>query len=540
MYINVAIIEKLECKGTLKSVELKSSQKVRDLVVAFVDEYQEPRSAPFHFREVKYEDEYNKKMLQAKSRRLGAGFFSKEENEYVFKTQWAGIPTKRQELSYYALMLPKYAIPILVNVYDPLSNNTQYRRSVKRDDFNKCFIIYIECKSSKGVFNFNLECSFIIDNKRFDSYEYIDEKTERYSGYIELPDEYEKEINIKRSSLVDLKVNRNNKKNTKSISLEEDKRMINKVEYISPSEVDILKNKVKIIIMTATDIEKEAVFKYLEPLPECKLLKVDTTTKQTYTIGMFGEYPVIHVQTNMGSTSPDGSTLTTKDVLDHWKPKAIIMPGIAFGKDSKKQKIGDVLISEFIVEYDSSKIKEGNEIPRGSIARSGLTLFNRFKNCNEWEYKLEDGSRAKKIMGRLLSGSKLVDDKEFKKHLFELFPEAIGGEMEGSGVYAASFHESFNEWILVKGICDWAENKESEDKDKNQRTAVEAAVSLCYQIFLNPYAFINLDVKSINDINSKESKSEVSGEVSQAKNTTIFNGPIYGPINTGSGNMHNK
>lgn len=216
------------------------------------------------------------------------------------------------------------------------------------------------------------------------------------------------------------------------------------------------------------------------------------------------------------------------------------MPGICFGKDMQKQKIGDILISEFIVEYDNSKIKNGHDIPRGSIVRSGLTLFNRFKNCFGWEYSLEDGSKPRIINGRLLSGSKLVDDKEFKRHLFELFPEAIGGEMEGSGVYAASFHESFNEWILVKGICDWAENKESEDKEKNQRIAVDAAVSLCHHVLLNPYALKALDVESINDINLKETRSKVNEEALQTKNTTIFNGPVYGPINTGSGNIHDK
>lgn len=292
MYINVAIIEKLEYNGTLKSVELKSSQKVGDLVVAFVDEYEEPHNGPFHFRVVKYENEYNKKMHQAKSRRLGAGFFTKEGNEYVFKTQWAGIPTKRLELSYYALMLPKYAIPISVNIYDPLSNNAQYKRSVKRDDFNKCFIIYIECKSSKGVFNFNLECSFIIDNKRFYCYEYIDEKIERYYGDIELFDEDKRGANVKKILLANSEVDKNNTTNTEAICLEEDKPMCNKIEYISPDEVEILKNKVKIIIMTATDIEKETVFKYLQPLPKCEALKVDTTTKQTYTIGVLGKYPV--------------------------------------------------------------------------------------------------------------------------------------------------------------------------------------------------------------------------------------------------------
>lgn len=316
--------------------------------------------------------------------------------------------------------------------------------------------------------------------------------------------------------------------------------MSNTIEYISENEVKSLKDKVKIVIMTATDIETEVVVKYLKPLPECTALKVDTNSNLTYTIGVLGEYPIIHVQTNMGSIAPDGSTLTTKDVLDYWNPKGIIMPGIAFGKDNKKQKIGDVLISESIIQYDSSKIKDGNEIPRGAIVRSGLLLFDRFKNCSTWEFDLEEGGRAEKKIGKVLSGSKLVDDKEFKKHLFTNFPEAIGGEMEGAGVYAASFHENFNQWIVVKGICDWAENKETEDKDKDQLMAVESAVSLCYNVMLNPYAFKKLGVDSIKDINFKEHKIGEKKLLSEAKNTTIFNGPIYGPINTGSGDMQNN
>jgi nucleoside phosphorylase len=330
------------------------------------------------------------------------------------------------------------------------------------------------------------------------------------------------------------------KGDAKNIKLEDDEPMNNKIDYILENEVENLKGKLNIVIMTATDIEKEAVFKYLKPLPDSQSLKVDTTSKQTYTIGVFGEYPIIHVQTNMGSSAPDGSTLTTKDVLDYWKPKALIMPGIAFGKDSKKQKIGYVLISESIIQYDSSKIKEGNEIPRGVIARSGLILFDRFRNCFGWEHKLEDGSKVEKFTGKILSGSKLVDDKKFKEHLFTLFPEAIGGEMEGSGIYAASFHESFDQWILVKGICDWAENKESGDKEKNQIIAAEAAVSLCYHVMSNPNAFKYLEVKSIKDIDFKETNNKVNKEFSESKNTTIFNGTIYGPINTGSGDMNNK
>lgn len=205
MYINTAIVEKLEMDGTLKSIELKSSQTVGGLVVAFVDEYEEPHSGPFYYRNLKYEDKYKRLMGQAKSRRVGSGFFSKAGNEYVFKTQWIGIPTKRQELSYYALMLPEYTLPTSINLYDPLCENLQYKRSVKRDDLNKCFIIYIECKSSKGKFNFNLECSFVINSNDFFEYQYNDEKTAGSYFYVDVPERYEKVISLKDAAFEKLK-----------------------------------------------------------------------------------------------------------------------------------------------------------------------------------------------------------------------------------------------------------------------------------------------------------------------------------------------
>lgn len=50
----------------------------------------------------------------------------------------------------------------------------------------------------------------------------------------------------------------------------------------------------------------------------------------------------------------------------------------------------------------------------------------------DWEYLLEDGKAAKKYMGTVLSGEKLLDDKNYRDKLHSSFPEAIGGEMEGA------------------------------------------------------------------------------------------------------------
>jgi nucleoside phosphorylase len=41
-------------------------------------------------------------------------------------------------------------------------------------------------------------------------------------------------------------------------------------------------------------------------------------------------------------------------------------------------------------------------------------------------------------------------------------PEAIGGDMEGAGLYAAAGVAKVD-WILVKAICDWADGNKNDD-----------------------------------------------------------------------------
>src|SRR5437867_11808255 len=116
---------------------------------------------------------------------------------------------------------------------------------------------------------------------------------------------------------------------------------------------------------------------------------------------------------------------------------AVIMVGVAFGVDSVKQAIGDVLISKRIVSYEPQRIgtQDGkvNAIPRGSAGDASTKLLNHFR-----AYDLQqDATNIKVRFGLIVSGEKLVDSLEFRAQLLEFEPEAIGGEMEGAGLYAA-------------------------------------------------------------------------------------------------------
>jgi len=60
--------------------------------------------------------------------------------------------------------------------------------------------------------------------------------------------------------------------------------------------------------------------------------------------------------------------------------------------------------------------------------------------------------------------------------------------MEGAGVYAASFRAK-TEWILVKGVCDWADGRKH---DGFQEMAAAASTSLAHFVLSDPNALDGL------------------------------------------------
>jgi nucleoside phosphorylase len=86
----------------------------------------------------------------------------------------------------------------------------------------------------------------------------------------------------------------------------------------------------------------------------------------------------------------------------------------------------------------------------------------------------QDWSGQQVQFGLILSGQKLVDNREFRDQLREREPEAIGGEMEGMGLYTAA-HDHKVDWLLVKAICDFADGNKAENKSQYQEEAAKNA-----------------------------------------------------------------
>ncbi len=227
-------------------------------------------------------------------------------------------------------------------------------------------------------------------------------------------------------------------------------------------------------ILVATEVERQSVLKRLNPPQKRRSVLRVLEGNNTYFVGRLDTINVVLVMSEMGSVGRDGSTLVTTDLIRHWKLDAVVMVGIAFGKDAKKQMIGGVLISECIVSYEPQRLGAEENQDRGKVTQSSPILLNRFKNVLGWNFKNPLGMPCSHQIGPVLSGEKLVDDVKAKAELFSRYPRAIGGEMEGAGFAAAAERENC-EWIVLKAICDWGDGT----KEKHhQGFAAASAVDL--------------------------------------------------------------
>jgi WD40 repeat protein/nucleoside phosphorylase/predicted nucleotidyltransferase len=229
--------------------------------------------------------------------------------------------------------------------------------------------------------------------------------------------------------------------------------------------------KADILLVTVTSGEAQAVLRLFAEETGQAFQRHFIGNKTYFDLGTLRDARIMMVQAEMGAF---GALLAVDDGTRALSPSAVIMVGIAFGVDDRTQSIGDILVSRQLLGYEVQKLAGRNDdqvenILYGDRVPAPTKLLDRFRSgVLDW-----DGPKV--TFGLILSGDKLVDRQDFQDQLRKLAPEAIGGELEGTGLYSAAQRRNVD-WILVKGICDWVGSKKGEDKDHNQQIAAENAV----------------------------------------------------------------
>ena len=227
---------------------------------------------------------------------------------------------------------------------------------------------------------------------------------------------------------------------------------------------------VKVVFLVATDTEQEKVFEVLKSR-NVHLDAVSLPLLSAWKGDLGGNREIWLVRSEMGSLDQSGSMLTTSDIIHRLDPDFIIMPGIAFGLRPEKQKLGDILVGKFVSDYETLKVTDTDSIDRGAKPECSAELLSKARMVGKmWTLSAVH-------IGQVVSGCKLSNSQALVDELRNRYPEAIGGEMEGTGL-ASTCQRHQVQWVLIKAICDWGVKKD----DAAQNVAASNAVEFCFRI----------------------------------------------------------
>lgn len=244
-----------------------------------------------------------------------------------------------------------------------------------------------------------------------------------------------------------------------------------KKNHTLKEKMDVIKDRGLVLVaVTITEMKaiKKAFSKYF---PEC-FLKEHTEGPLVYRELVGDKKPFYIVQSQMGTTGSGAMNNTMHKIIEVLKPEKVILGGIAFGVDCKKQNLGDILVSNQVWNYEPSKVTEKEIISRGDKIPASSYLLQ-LMNSSVIDYE-----EAKVSFGLIASGEKLMNSGEAIQSLKEREPEFIGGDMEAAGI-ASVCQDNKIDWVVVKAICDWGVNKTD---DAQQMAANHAFDFIMYNI----------------------------------------------------------
>ncbi|HEX7860206.1 MAG TPA: hypothetical protein VF773_07775 [Verrucomicrobiae bacterium] len=198
---------------------------------------------------------------------------------------------------------------------------------------------------------------------------------------------------------------------------------------------------------------------------------------------------VATTSTSMGLTA---AAIATTQLILLFRPKIVVMVGIAAGTRSGKKQFGDVLIADPSVDYNSGKVAAADGI-RGFLPdpypiglnprlRSVLHKYHGphpvFANIRKrWSGVLpKEGNRLH--VGPLGAADQVIDDATRIEEIQKNWRKLIGVEMETYAVYRSCEEapEPKPRFVSFKAVCDFAAEKTDSWQDYAAFVAAEFAV----------------------------------------------------------------
>ena len=242
--------------------------------------------------------------------------------------------------------------------------------------------------------------------------------------------------------------------------------------------------KVQVVIQTCNDAEYYAALDKLQPprISDQELKPVEYPHHQlTIVVGTFAGLDAAVIKTEQGPECTNGLQAVFKNVCT--SAKLLLSLGICYGLKNNfakhDLKFADVLVGKEIDAILPPKTTSNRIEPRSRVKVIPKSLQKVFcedpDRWNDFIVCVEPDERtARAFIGRLASGSFLINDPGVKQGLENPALRYLGGEMEGAQI---AYTPERVDWIIIKGIADFGDGTKSKVW---QLTAAKAAVDYAH------------------------------------------------------------
>lgn len=219
------------------------------------------------------------------------------------------------------------------------------------------------------------------------------------------------------------------------------------------------------LIISPLEDEREAL---LDLLPQPKLMRPDDQDTRVYHLAELPVEPTdgAHGSYRLAITSPLGMGLVgaataTSDAIRRFKPRYVLLVGIAGGIGDKVQ-LGDVLIADQLVDYEQQKLTATAQQVRYKAHPADARLLAWAQNFRGWSADVPASrpgpGTPRRHIGPIITGNKVMAGSDAIARYRAEWPKLIGVEMEAGGVASAAFEATSKPGILmVRGVSDLAD-----------------------------------------------------------------------------------
>ncbi|MBI2373850.1 MAG: hypothetical protein HYV07_07625 [Deltaproteobacteria bacterium] len=237
----------------------------------------------------------------------------------------------------------------------------------------------------------------------------------------------------------------------------------------------------KAVVLTALGVEYSAVRAHVDELHE----QVERGT--IYEVGTFrgetGDWTIAMAEIGAGNA---GAAAAAERAITTFAPDVAIFVGVAGGV--KDVALGDVVAATKVYGYESGK-DETTFRPRPNLGESAHVLVQRAqaeRRKPNWRVRIKGVTpgQPRAFVGPIAAGEKVVAATSSATYHFlkNAYGDAMAVEMEGRGFLEALHLNQSVAGMVVRGISDLVDGKQTADTNGSQEVAAAHASAFAFEV----------------------------------------------------------